>query len=144
MKKPHKIQVLVYTLTLALAFTGILRSDTVSVFGTERPENEIFRNSFCGAVIPLHSPLDEKRDTGNIYADTSQLAVPRNTSVGSQPRQIPTAKRPLQCFSSAATFKDGKVITRNTFDSYSSYIDLFPSGTRDFRIRLLSLRKLII
>ena len=144
MKKPHKIQVLVYTLTLALAFTGILRSDTVSVFGTERPENEIFRNSFCGAVIPLHSPLDEKRDTGNIYADTPQLAVPRNTSVSGQPRQHSQAKRTGHDGFSEATLKDGKVITRYTFSYYFSYISLFPSGIWDGKTRLLSLKKLII
>ena len=143
MKKPYKIQVFIYALTLVTGLFLAVRQDSASAAGENEGSGCV--TGYCQVPdLPYGSLPDHRNDSGNIYADTPQLAVPRNTSVGSQPRQIPTAKRPLQCFSSAATFKDGKVITRNTFDSYLSYIDLFPSGTRDFRIRLLSLRKLII
>ena len=145
-KKLHKIHTLIFALAIVLAFTGIMRSDTALLDGGDEVSEEILPGSFHGwTVIPDSSlPPDGKKDTCSIYADTPQVAVPRNPSVGSQTRHHSDARRTGQSFNASATFKDGKIITEYTFISYSAFIGLFPSGTRDFRTRLISLGKLII
>ncbi len=143
MKKPYKIQVFIHALALLLPFLWTVTSDTSAAAGGNAGAGSIIGH-YTGLVLPYDTLPDGKQDTGSIYADAPQFAVPRNTSVSSHPRQHSTAKRTGHSGSPEATFKDGKVITRNSYTVYLTYIDLFPSGTRDFKTRLLSLKKLII
>lgn len=148
MKKQRKIQAILLALTIALVSAGLLRSDVRDIV-PDNVQTGIAGGFFHGYISPVQdsshdSSHDSRRDTGNIYADTPQLAVPRNTSVSGQPRQHSQAKRTGHDGFSEATLKDGKVITRYTFSYYFSYISLFPSGIWDGKTRLLSLKKLII
>ncbi len=143
-KKQRKIQAILLALTIALVSAGLLRSDVRDIV-PDNVQTGIAGDFFHGYISPVQdNSHDSRRDTGNIYADTPQLAVPRNTSVSGQPRQHSQAKRTGHDGFSEATLKDGKVITRYTFSYYFSYISLFPSGIWDGKTRLLSLKKLII
>ena len=143
MKKPYKIQVFIYALTLVTGLFLAVRQDSASAAGEN--EGSGCLTGYCQVPdLPYGSLPDHRNDSGNIYADTPQLAVPRNTSVSGQPRQHSQAKRTGHDGFSEATLKDGKVITRYTFSYYFSYISLFPSGIWDGKTRLLSLKKLII
>lgn len=143
MKKPYKIQVFIYAMTLVTGLFLAVRQDSASAAGENEGSGCV--TGYCQIPdMPYGSLPDHRNDSGNIYADTPQFAVPRNTSVSSQPRQHSTAKRTGYSGCPDATLKDGKVITWNSYTFYLSCIDLFPSGTRDFKTRFLSLRKLII
>lgn len=143
MKKLKEIYVFFYALTIVSAICCNMRSDTFSMTG----ETDILipeTSDHAGFLIPAHDRPGNEHDTGNIYADTPQLAIPRNTSVSGQPRQSTTAKRTVTSALADCTVKDGKIISGNTVTHYLNCIDLFPSGIRDDKTRLLSLRKLII
>lgn len=145
MKKPHKIQAFISALILIIAAGCLTRSDSVLIPEAQTQPVRLAESSCRGAILPASGPGgNEERNTGNIYADTPQIAVPRNTVVSAQPRQQTTAKRTGSSGFGEATLKDGKLITRYTFISYTTFIELFPSGLGVTRTRLMSLRKLII
>ena len=144
MQKPLKIQALIYALTTALAIAGLMQTDSAFTTGDDKSAGEFTAACECGFLLPADDGEHGHGDTGNIYADIPQLAVPRNQSVGAQPRQHSSAKRTCNFFCFDTALKDGKVISPATFFTYILYIELFPSGTRAGKSRLMALRKLII
>lgn len=143
-KRPRKIQALLYALALMAVSFALVRSDMRCTSADDGGRTLQF-SRLEGFITPSGSDnAEDSRGSCNIYADTPQVSVPRNTSVSSQPRQQTTAKRTGSSGFTEATLKDGKLITRYTFHQFYSIIRLFPSGQLDAKTRLLSYRKLII
>lgn len=143
-KRLCKIYAWFHALVLVAAVFCLTGSDSFTASAVACRPDAAVQEPFPGVLIPAAHHGDGRHDTGNIYADTPQIAVPRNTTVSGSPRQQSTAKRTSAPVAPDTTFKDGKVISRSTIFTFISYIGLFPSGLWKEKTRLLSFRKLII